>query len=386
MTESDGIVVTAAAEGFLPRPALPALDLELTERCDNDCRHCCANLPLDDAEARGREMSTERVKEIIDEAVDLGLLRLRITGGEPLVRDDFEEVYLHARRRGVAVGLCTNARRVTRRLADLFARVPPLSPAEVTVYGMTAQTYETMTCRRGSFDEFRRGLGLLVEAGVPLRLNGAFRPPFEAEMRALVEWAESLPTVTDTPVWVAFYDLRRRRDSERRNETIEKLRAVPDEVLAAGAAVAGHEAVSPDFCRRFCGPTGDRVFSCDIGGRPAVDPYGYVHGCSQLRDPSAAYDLSAGSLKQALTDHFPRLAATRASDPAYLERCARCFLAGICDQCPARSYAEYGVFDRPVEYQCEVTRAKARRLGLLAPGEHPWEVTDWKERIECLTE
>jgi radical SAM protein with 4Fe4S-binding SPASM domain len=379
------VVVTRPGK-ILPRPLLGALDIELTERCDNDCSHCCISLPLDDEAARGREMSTARVKEVLDEAVSLGVLMVRITGGEPLVRDDFEEVYLYARRLGLQVLICTNARRVTRRLARTLTDVPPLRPVEVTVYGMSATSYEEMTRRRGSYAEFRRGIDLLVETRLPLKLKGAFRPPFVEEMRALRSWAADLPQVVGTPNQVMFYDLRNRRDSEERNRTIDKLRAVPGEVLAAGALVSGREAVTPDFCRSFIGPPGDKLFTCGIGERPCVDAYGELQPCIALRDPALAYHLGSGSLREAVAEVFPRLRDMRASDAAYLERCARCFLMGLCQQCPARSYAEHGVVDRPVEYQCEAAQAQARRLGLLANGERPWDVHDWKERIECLTE
>ncbi len=50
--------VGGALPGLTPR--LASLDVELTERCDNDCIHCCINLPAGDAEARAREMTTVR--------------------------------------------------------------------------------------------------------------------------------------------------------------------------------------------------------------------------------------------------------------------------------------------------------------------------------------
>lgn len=82
---------------------LGALDIELTERCDNDCIHCCINLPAGDAEAPARELTTEQWKDVLQQAADLGCLQVRFTGGEPLLRSDFEELYLFARRLGLKV-------------------------------------------------------------------------------------------------------------------------------------------------------------------------------------------------------------------------------------------------------------------------------------------
>jgi hypothetical protein len=87
-----------------------------------------------------------------------------------------------------------------------------------------------------------------------------------------------------------------------------------------------------------------------------------------------------------LTDFFPRLRELRAANPEYLRRCVRCFLKGLCEQCPAKSWAEHGTLDTPVAYYCAVAHAQARDLGLLGEHEQGWEVMDWRERIERLVE
>ncbi|MGA7886080.1 MAG: radical SAM protein, partial [Acidobacteriaceae bacterium] len=143
------------------------VDIELTERCNNDCIHCCINRPANDAVARAREMTTEQVKDILQQAADLGCLRVRFTGGEALLRPDFEELYIFARRLGLRVLLFTNARLITPHLADLLAHIPPLEEIEITVYGMRQESYEAVTRAPGSFTQFWRGVNLLLEHNVP---------------------------------------------------------------------------------------------------------------------------------------------------------------------------------------------------------------------------
>ncbi len=106
-------------------PLLGQLDIELTERCNNNCIHCCINLPEHDAAARSCEMSTEFVKDIIQQAADLGCLTVRFTGGEPLLREDLPELYVFTRKLGMQVILFTNARLITRELVELLAKMPP---------------------------------------------------------------------------------------------------------------------------------------------------------------------------------------------------------------------------------------------------------------------
>jgi len=380
---------------------LGSLDIELTERCNNDCMHCYICLPEHDEGARRREMSTAEVQALLTEAAALGALSVRLTGGEPLLRGDFEELYLFARQLGLKVTLFTNARGVTPQIAELLARVPPLRPVEVTVYGMSAATYERATRRRGSYDEFRRGVKLLQESGVPFVVKGALLPGMAGEVAEFEEWAATLPAMDGPPNYSMFFDLRGRRDSERRNETIRGLRLSPaDGVRFLTRDRERYAEQLREFCAKFMRPPGDELFSCGAGLGVCVDAYGIVQPCMQLRAPETVVPLrdetggegGAGSavafdatrLRYALTEAFPRLREMRATNPEYLRRCARCFLKGLCEQCPAKSWAESGTLDTPVEYLCEVAHERARDLGMLEPGEHGWEIENWKGRVEHI--
>jgi radical SAM protein with 4Fe4S-binding SPASM domain len=367
-------------------PLLGSLDLELTERCNNNCIHCNINLPMADDGARQRELSTMAIKGILSEAAALGALSVRFTGGEPLLREDFIELYLHARRLGLKGLLFTNARLITSELADLFARVPPLAKIEVTVYGMKLQTYEAGSRVPGSYEEFRRGVGLLLERNVPFVVKGALLPPNRAEMESFEAWAATLPAMDKPPGYSMFFHLRGRRDSLTKNRLIQSLRLKPED----GVALLKREGeayvkVMGEFCAKFMGPPGDRLFACGAGYGVCVDAYGVLQSCLLLRHPDTVYDLKKGSLKDALINFFPRLREeTRALNPDYLARCARCFLRGLCEQCPAKSWAEHGSLDTPVEYFCQVAHAQAMDLGLLRAGECAWEIENWKERIAWI--
>lgn len=367
-------------------PLLGRLDFELTERCNNNCLHCCVNLPEADETARQRELSTDRIKAILSEAAALGALSVRFTGGEPLLREDFAELYLFARRLGLKVLIFTNARLVTPELAGLLKRVPPLEKVEITVYGMRRESYEAVSRVTGSYEEFWRGVNLLLEHGVPLVVKGALLPENAGDMEIFEDWAANLPAMEEPPSYARFFELRGRRDSPGKNRLIQGLRPESEkapEFLKRQGERQRREL--NEFCARFMGPPGEDLFVCGAGLTPCVDAYGRLQPCLALRHPGTVYDLRSGSLKEALTVFFPRLRETRAANPDYLSRCAICFLKGLCEQCPAKSWSEHGVLDKPVEYLCRVAHAQARELGLLKEGESGWEVQNWKERLAWLS-
>ena len=367
------------------RPLLGHLDIELTERCNNACMHCYINLPAHDARAAHRELTAEQWNDILRQAADLGALSVRFTGGEPLLRPDFAEIYLGARRLGMKVFLFTNARLITPELADLLARVPPLMKVEISVYGMHAESYDAVACARGAFAEFRRGLHLLAERQIPFVVKSVLLPPNRAEIDEFEAWAATIPWMDRDPGYAIYLSLRTRRDSPAKNRQIAALRFSPEAGVALEARnEEAYRRGMEEFNAKFTGPQGDRLFTCGAGEAGCVDAYGAYQMCMLLRHPDMVYDLKQGTLRGALTDVFPRFRELRATNPAYLNRCARCFLRGLCEQCPGKSWAEHGTLDTPVEYLCQVAHAQARFLGLLAEGERAWDTADWRQRIETV--
>ena len=376
------------------RPSLGQLDIELTERCNNDCVHCCINQPMNDAAARAREMTTAQVQDILAQAAGLGCLQVRFTGGEPLLRPDFEELYLFARRLGLKVLLFTNARLITPRLADLFVRIPPKVGIEITVYGMTAASYDAVTRAPGAFAQFWRGVNLLLERNVPFIVKQSLLPHNRAELEQFEAWAQTLPWMTHRPSYAMNFDLRNRRDDEAKNLTVAALRLSPQETVAMLARDEAHyRKEMAEFAVKFMGPPGERLFGCGASGGHGmcVDAYGRAQPCMGIRSPDLTVDLihlpplpetgkGAEGLGQALSQ-FTALGELRAANPEYLRRCARCFLKGLCEQCPAKSWSENGTLDTPVEYLCAVAHAQARFLGWLGEDESGWDVLNWKERV-----
>ncbi len=386
-------------------PRFEQLDLELTERCNNDCIHCCIHRKANDAQALAREVTTEQIEGFLRQAVDLGCLQVRFTGGEPLLRKDFPELYIYARRLGLKVLLFTNACLVTPELADLFVRIPPLTEIEITVYGMHRESYEAVTRSPGSFARYQRGIHLLLERNVPLVVKWVILPQNRPEMDEFEAWAETIPRMAGrSPSYVVSLDLRSRRDDEEKNTRIRSLRLSPrDSLEILTRDVVNYRRSMEEFAARFMGTSGGKLFSCGAGCNLCIDAYGCAQPCMGIRAPEWTVNLMSEfsslqkgksvpgvcasetsgqftGLKDALS-HFSRIHDLSSTHPEYLRRCARCFLKGLCEQCPAKSWTEHGTLDTPVEYLCEMAHAQARYIGWLRQDEYGWEVMNWRERI-----
>jgi len=363
------------------RRAPIAFDLEVTARCNNDCRHCYINLPAGDKEARARELSLAEIERIAGEAVSLGAMWCLLTGGEPLLREDFFELYLALKRLGLLTSVFTNACLVTPEHVELFRKYPPRD-IEVTVYGATEATYERVTRRPGSYQAFVRGLDRLLSSGVKVRLKAMALRSNVHELEEIARFcrARTKDYYRLDPLLHLRFDGDQTRNAEIRAE-----RLGPEEIVAIeradeerfGALQKGcDDLVLPELAHDGC----NHLFHCGTGiGSFAVSYDGQFRLCLSLWHPDTVHDLRRGTLKGAWDQHIPKVRDLRSSRKEFLEKCRVCPIINLCLWCPAHSYLETGEMDTVVDYFCQVAHARAKALGHRGDGEAKVEVKDQAE-------
>ena len=346
------------------RRAVLSFDLEITARCNMNCAHCYINLPAGDQEARSRELTLPEISAIADQAVALGAMWVLISGGEPLLREDFPEIYLNLKRKGLLVSVFTNTTLLQDEHLELFKKYPPRD-IEITAYGATQETYERVTRRPGSFAAFTNGLNRLLDSGVRVRLKAmALRSNFH-ELPAIAAFCR-----THTKDYFRFdpqLHLRFDRD-EKRNADIRAERLTPEEIVALERADEArfsalqkgcNTLINEDFTHIGC----DHLFHCGAGnGSFNVSYDGRFRLCSSLWAPETMYDLRQGSLSEAWGQLVPKVRDLRSPRREFLERCRRCPIVNLCLWCPAHSWLETGELDTPIDYFCQVAHARAAAI------------------------
>lgn len=341
-----------------------SFDLEVTARCNNNCRHCYINLPVDDKAAKQKELSVEEIGDIADQAVALGAVWCLITGGEPLLRPDFAEIYMTLKRKGLLVSVFTNATLISEAHILLFKKYPPRD-IEVTVYGVTRGTYEKISRRSGSFGRFMKGLKMLLDAGVRIRLKAMALQSNLHEHQAIAKFCRL--RTKDYYRFDPQLHLRFDRDAGR-NAEIKAERLTPRQIVELEI----DEKARIDNMRKrreilikeeFTQYTCKHLFHCGTGNRNFIVSYdGYFRLCSSLWHPKCIYDLKKGSLSDAWHNFVPKVRKMRSNRNEYLQRCRVCPLMNLCMWCPAHAYLESGEMDAHVDYFCEVAHARAEVL------------------------
>jgi len=342
-----------------------SFQLEITARCNNNCRHCFINLPAKDRQAKQEELSFDEIKKISDEAVSLGALDCLLTGGEPLLREDFFDIYTYLKKKGLLVSIFTNATLITERHIKFFKKYPPRS-IEVTVYGAEKNTYEKVTRNPGSFDAFIRGVNLLFASGIEVCVKAM---ALRSNLHGLSKIASFCRKRAENYFrFDPFLHLRFDRDLIR-NEEIKSERLSPRQIVELEESNPERFQLLTQNHDKFIIPRPsksnyDHLFHCGAGKNSfVVSPAGIFRPCSSLWHPDCIYDLRKGSLSDAWGNLIPRMRNMQSDRGEFLERCSRCSLRNLCMWCPAHAYLETQQLDGFIDYFCELAHARAEILG-----------------------
>jgi radical SAM protein with 4Fe4S-binding SPASM domain len=334
--------------------------IEVTRRCPLSCAHCYNNLPIEDQQARRTELSYEEHCRIVDEIVEAGCFWLLYTGGEIFARSDFIDIYKYAKQKGLLITLFTNAILINEKIVDSLTEYPPHF-IEITLYGHTKKTYEKITGRPGSFDRCMRGIRLLMERGMDVKLKTVTLTLNKHEiweMRRFVEEDLGLEFRFDAMISPRLDGSQRPLD----------LRITPEEVVALDVQDPERLAEWNRFCERYAAPRldpnhSDDLYQCGGGaGSFAIDPSGSLSLCGMSSGDT--YDLKEGSFRDGWEDF---ILSVRQKKISRQTKCFACEIKAMCGMCPANGELENKDPEEPVDFLCRVAHLRAHELGLTVP-------------------
>ncbi len=335
--------------------------IEVTRRCPLTCLHCYNNLPMADGEARRRELDFGEHCRLLDELAEAGCLWLLYSGGEIFARRDFLDIYTYAKKKGFIITLFTNGTLVTERIADYLAEWRPFA-IEITLYGMTKQTYERLTGIPGSFEKCMRGIRLLRDRGLPLALKTVAVSTNRHEIPQMQRFAE-------TEIGVPFkFDSMINPRVDCSQSPLE-VRLAPEECVALDLADPRRIDEWIEFAANVraafdATPAQDTVYQCGGGVSSfAIDPYGGLSIC--VLSETHKYHLRGGSFREGWERFIHHQRARPSTRPT---KCTSCALKPVCGMCPANGELENGDPEAPVEWLCRTAHLRAMALEIpIAP-------------------
>ncbi len=160
-------------------------NFELTTRCNFNCKMCYVH----DNNADG-ELTAEEWIALGKEAAAAGMVFLLLTGGEPLCRRDFKEIYLGLKKLGLLISINTNGSLIDGEYLEFFRQNPPLR-MNISLYGCSNSTYKSL-CKNESFERVAKNIAALKEAGIQVKINSSITPDNACDIEGIYRFGESV--------------------------------------------------------------------------------------------------------------------------------------------------------------------------------------------------
>lgn len=314
--------------------------IELTYKCNLQCVHCyCVN-----CDWPKKELTTAQWNKNIDAMAKNGCVWLLITGGEPLARRDFSEIFLYAKKKGMIITLFTNALLIKEHHCLLFKQSPP-HLLEITVYGMTDETYYRVTGDKRGFSRLVASLDLMDKHGIEYSLKSTIVNDNFEEIEQMMNFARGRNTNfrQDARIIPRLDGVNVPDGISVSRENVIKVEFIDN----FEKSVELWESTKNDRSKYFS----DNLFFCNAGKVMFnIDPFGEMSVCGRIRNPSvslldenfeAAWEFLKKFAQQPLPSDF---------------KCQSCYNLEYCKPCPVASFLTV----EEIESQfCQFTRLRA---------------------------
>ncbi len=335
--------------------------LELTARCNLHCKMCFIRIDKKRIlELGGRERTSREWILMAKEILEAGTGALLITGGEPMLRPDFVEIYEAIAKMGFMLTLYTNATLITDEIMEVLQQYPPHSIG-ITVYGASPGTYEKVTGSANAYYKMLEGVDKLKQLPSFLTIRTTIIKDNLKDLRQMTEWAYGIKEdvsfqvsrVVTKPVRGGVGSVE-----ECRLSPIESMKMLQDRRMEytikplikllkedADGFVEKMKALNLDKDHKQDNKT---LYGCNAGMTSYTISWdGKLLGCQMLGD-CWTYPFDIGF--QSAWDDFPKMVQL----PMLPEECIGC--KATCNACPANRLSETGCLGGLPEYLCEESK------------------------------
>ena len=324
---------------------------ELTPRCTLNCKMCYIHKGLCNSDVISKEKPAEWWLSLAEECKKNGMLNLLLTGGEPLVRSDFKELYLKLREMGFLININTNATLIDDEYIEFFKTYPP-QKINVTLYGCSEKSYAELCGDGDAYEKVRYAIEGLKSNGVNVRINYTITPLNKNDLNEAQSFANAIGvemkavSYVFAPVRATGEAFRLSAKEAARLAFENKLQRLGKERFAEflEAGKGNQSGRKGEFLTDEC-----EGISCRAGLSSFWVTYdGKMMPCGMMTEPSVEIEN--------FKDAWEKINQARENIKLPKE-CKNCEYRKHCDICAAVSFAETGKFDGLPTYACEKAKA-----------------------------
>lgn len=334
--------------------------IELLPLCNMNCDMCYVRLSREEMEAKGRLRTADEWLEIGRQMKDAGVLFLLLTGGEPFLYPEFRRLYLELRKMGMIITINTNGTLIDEDLAEFFGKYKPRR-VNITLYGTDEETYANLCHYPGGYEKTLRGIWLLREQGVDVKVGGSLALANRDDLDKLLDIGEEL----DIPVRVDTYMMPATRERDLPYNMQSRLN--PEEAARARIRALKRE-MGPELFPQYVRQSVERAdhpepaeakpghMSCMAGQCSfTINWQGEMRPCVILTEPAiSVFEVGFEAAWKYIVEETRKILLN--------EKCSTCHMRHLCRTCAASALLETGSYDGVPDYMCRYAGESLRIL------------------------
>lgn len=333
---------------------------ELTPRCNLRCKMCYVRLTPEQMAPMGQERTASQWLDMARQARDAGMTFLLVTGGEPMLRTDFCEIWEGLAQMGLSISINTNGTLLRPEIRELWRRLPP-AQVNITLYGTCREDYEALCRNPDAFDAVVEALDWLKKERILVHLNTTMVPTNYHKWQEIEEFAKARGLELRMTTYCFPPNRRDCSCFERLTPEQAGQLIVQDTYYREGAESIQRKARDLGTpLPRSCELDNGEPMQC-LAGRSQfwITWNGKMTPCAMLTQPTT----------HPFTDGFTHAweQLKELCNPIRLcPECVNCPDQRSCMNCAAVTFAETGRFDGKPDYMCRLNKAYREALLKLA--------------------
>ena len=327
---------------------------ELTPVCNMNCKMCYVRLSQRNQQAIAPLKSAENWLQLAKQAKNAGMLYLLLTGGEPLMHPQFQEIMEGLHKMGFILFLNTNGTMIDEATVTWLKKCPPIR-VNVSLYGASDGTYDKLCGNPRGFTQVKNAISLLQEAGISVKLNCSLTQENAKDLEKIAHFARENELILQVATYM-FPPVRKDEKMTGKNHRFSPEEAAYYMAYADYLTLGKQRFLEEKYSlvtdpEEHCADLGDGV-RCRAGRCSFwITWQGEMTPCGMF--PCGGYpNVFQTAFLDAWEEVKKRTAAIRL--PA---QCSVCNVKDICRACAAMVVTESGCFDKIPQYRCNMMRA-----------------------------
>lgn len=350
---------------------------ELLPVCNLSCKMCYVRKDMKEVREKGGLINGKQWLEFAADAKKEGLLFPLLTGGEPFLHPDFQEILFGMQEMGMQVSINSNGTMIDEAMAEWLGKHCPVR-INITLYGANEKTYENLCGNGDAFVRVHHAVELLKKNGVPIKFNTSITPENVEDLDDIIAYAKKV----ESPIQIATYMFPPiRRDSTM----VGKNSRLAPEAAGYARVKADFLQNEPDWFRvqakRFSQfvPIEKNPFTMNQNEQKMkmicraglcsfwIDWQGNLINCGM-------YASAKTSLKEKTFHSAWKELVEKTAEVRYAPACGTCLNQKLCHPCIAMVSNECGDINGRPEYLCQMNQAAARYYREFAEKYYPEEM------------